>query len=198
MPDRVAALEVVVAAGRRRAVLEARLPGCPRPPRGGGARDLHDRRRGAEHEVLAERLFRVSCMQACDGEPTGTARGGLPAARAGRRRRRASGSASAPSDARSVPVERGPGAGIARAGVPRVFGDDRLRILLEGAVEERGVERAELIARVLGHVEVRGDGRVRIVRDLVALVLREDVTMRSCVPFSSRARRTGSENWSVS
>ena len=71
--------------------------------------------------------------------------------------------------------ERGPGAGVAAPGGPRVLGDHGAAVLLHRAVEERRVEGGEAVARRLGHVEVGGDGEVGVVGGLVALLPREDV-----------------------
>jgi hypothetical protein len=77
--------------------------------------------------------------------------------------------------AKSAASSVGPRARIARGRVPRVLGDHGLRIALDGLVEQGRVEGAEVLADLLGHVEVGGDGDVRVVGDGVALALGENV-----------------------
>jgi len=77
--------------------------------------------------------------------------------------------------AKVVVVERRARARVARRRRPRVLGDDRARVLLDGAVEQRRVELAELVPDVVLDLEVGRDAHVLVVAHLEAAFGRQDV-----------------------
>src|SRR5262249_28658194 len=102
-----------------------------------------NRRRRAEHEILAERVLGVAEVQPRQGglegpEPTGDH--------------------VAAEQLHIAFRERRPRAWIARARGPGVLGDGGVRRLLDGLVVERDVERSERRERRLAQLDVGRDG----------------------------------------
>lgn len=149
MPDDEARLEIV--AVERRGLGLGRVRSVLAP--------AFDRRRFDEDEIGAELILRVARVKARE-HPIVLVRG--------------LGERIAAEDLDLRRVERRRGTRIAAARRPRVFGDDRARMLGERAVEDGGVEFAEAGSNGVVDFEVRRHRRLRIIRDVEALVS-EDV-----------------------
>ena len=80
---------------------------------------------------------------------------------------------------------------LAPGGAPRVLGEEGAGALLEGAIEERPVERRRRGPHGVGDVEVGGHRHVGLPRRLEASAGREDVERELAPAAAGRRRRVG-------